>query len=287
MSNPPAASTESSVFPGAIASAPPSRNILGMRVDATSYPDAVRRIVNWTGDGRSRYVCVANVNNVMEAHDNRAFMAVMNGADLVTPDGVPLAWGLRWLGIESAGRVYGPDLTVSVLSAAAERGIPVGFYGGEPACLSDLMSVVRMRWPRLNVAYNYCPPFRQLTPDEDKEVIDEINASEARILLVGLGCPKQEVWMARHHGKLNCVMIGVGAAFDFISGRKKQAPRIVQSMGMEWAFRLMSEPKRLWKRYLKHNPRFVTLFGLQLLGLQQTQAFDGGRPSLDQRRELE
>jgi N-acetylglucosaminyldiphosphoundecaprenol N-acetyl-beta-D-mannosaminyltransferase len=246
-----------------------------MRVDATSYEDAVGRVTSWAKEQRSRYVCVANVNNVMEAHDNRAFMSVMNGADLNTADGMPLAWGLRGLGVKSARRVYGPDLTVSVLSAAAEQGIPVGFYGGEPACLSDLLAVVKMRWPRLQVAYNYCPPFRQLTSDEDREVVDEINRSGARILLVGLGCPKQEVWMAKHVGKVNAVMIGIGAAFDFIAGRKKQAPKLVQSMGMEWAFRLATEPRRLWRRYLKHNPRFVTLFGLQLLGVHQPPSLNG------------
>jgi N-acetylglucosaminyldiphosphoundecaprenol N-acetyl-beta-D-mannosaminyltransferase len=258
-------------------SLPPSRHILGMRVDATSYEDAVRRIMGWSREGLSRYVCVANVNNVMEARDNRAFMSVMNGADLVTADGMPLAWGLRGLGIKSAGRVYGPDLTVSVLSAAAEQNLPVGFYGGEPACLSDLLRVVKMRWPRLKVAYNYCPPFRRLSSEEDGKVVDAINRSGAKIILVGLGCPKQEIWMAKHVGKVNAVMIGVGAAFDFLAGRKKQAPKFLQNIGMEWAFRLATEPRRLWRRYLKHNPRFMTLFGLQLLGFHDF----GGPQSLN------
>jgi N-acetylglucosaminyldiphosphoundecaprenol N-acetyl-beta-D-mannosaminyltransferase len=244
---------------------PPARYILGMRVDATSYPDAVRRIIDWSHEGDSRYVCVSNVNNVMTAFDDPAFREVMNQADLSTPDGMPLAWGLRRLGIDWAGRVYGPDLTVSILSAAAEQGVQVGFYGGEPACMSDLMRVVSARWPRLKVPYSFCPPFRDLTAEEDERIVTEINNSGARVLLVGLGCPKQEIWMAKHRGRVNAVMVGVGAAFDFIAGRKKQAPKILQDIGMEWAFRLATEPRRLWKRYLKHNPRFVTLFGLQLL----------------------
>jgi N-acetylglucosaminyldiphosphoundecaprenol N-acetyl-beta-D-mannosaminyltransferase len=250
---------------------PPARHILGMRVDATSYPDAVRRIIEWSEEGSSRYVCISNVNNVMTAYDDPSFLEVMNQADLSTPDGMPLAWGLRRMGIEWAGRVYGPDLTVSILSAAAERGIPVGFYGGEPACMSDLIRVVTAGWPRLRVTYNYCPPFRKLTVEEDERVTQEINNSGARILLVGLGCPKQEVWMAKHRGKVNGVMVGVGAAFDFIAGRKKQAPKVLQDAGMEWAFRLATEPRRLWKRYLKHNPRFVALFGLQLLLMKRKE----------------
>jgi N-acetylglucosaminyldiphosphoundecaprenol N-acetyl-beta-D-mannosaminyltransferase len=243
---------------------PPSRFILGMRVDGTSYPDAAHRIVSWAKDGRSRYVCVAAVNNAMEAHDDARFLQVMNEADLVTPDGMPLVWGLRKLGIPTASRVYGPDLMPWVLGVAEAERIPVGFFGGTPEVLHSLLAAVAGRWPRLQVAYASSPPFRELSPAEDQSITQTISASGARILFVGLGCPKQEKWMASHRGHLPVVMVGVGAAFDFLAGAKKQAPRILRAAGLEWAFRLVMEPRRLWKRYLRHNPRFVLLFGRQL-----------------------
>ena len=242
-----------------------SRKILGMRVDATSYDDAVRRITRWARAGKSRYVCIAAVNNVMQAHDDPPFMSVMNSADLVTPDGMPLVWGLRRLGVAEASRVYGPDLTPAILSAAEEQGIPVGFFGGAGEVLPTLLEVVKGRWPALEVSYSHSPPFRAPTPAEEDAIVDEIDSSGARILLVGLGCPKQEYWMARHKGRLQCVSVGVGAAFDFIAGTKKQAPPVMQRSGTEWLYRLLSEPKRLWKRYLLHNPRFMALFGVQLV----------------------
>jgi N-acetylglucosaminyldiphosphoundecaprenol N-acetyl-beta-D-mannosaminyltransferase len=244
---------------------PPSRFILGMRVDGTSYPDAARRILNWATGRESRYVCVATVNNVMEAHDDPDFLRVMNGADLVTPDGMPLVWGLRRLGVRGATRVYGPDLTPVVLDAAQAEGISVGFLGGAPDALHELLLAVGRRWPALRVTYASSPPFRQLEPEEHRRIIEEIRGSGARILFVGLGCPKQEQWMASHRDVLPAVMVGVGAAFDFLAGTKRQAPRILQRIGMEWAFRLAMEPRRLWKRYLRHNPRFALLFGWQLL----------------------
>jgi N-acetylglucosaminyldiphosphoundecaprenol N-acetyl-beta-D-mannosaminyltransferase len=244
---------------------PPSRFILGMRVDATTYPDAARRVVGWAKSGESRYVCVATVNNVMEAHDDGRFLRAMNEADLVTPDGMPLVWGLRRLGIPKATRVYGPDLTPVVLDMAESEGIPVGFYGASPDVLRALLAAVARRWPDLHVAHASSPPFRDLSAEEDEEITLSIVASGARILFVGLGCPKQEQWMASHRGRLPAVMVGVGAAFDFLAGTKRQAPRILQRAGLEWAFRLATEPRRLWKRYLRNNPRFVLLFGRQLV----------------------
>jgi N-acetylglucosaminyldiphosphoundecaprenol N-acetyl-beta-D-mannosaminyltransferase len=244
---------------------PPSRFILGMRVDGTSYPDAARTILSWAIQGESRYVCVATVNNVMEAHDHPGYLRVMNEADLVTPDGMPLVWGLRRLGVRGATRVYGPDLTPVVLDAAQAEGISVGFLGGAPEALHELLLAVGRRWPALRVTYASSPPFRALEPGEDRQMIQEIRDSGARIMFVGLGCPKQEQWMASHRGVVPAVMVGVGAAFDFLAGTKRQAPRVLQRIGMEWSFRLVMEPRRLWKRYLRHNPRFALLFGWQLL----------------------
>jgi N-acetylglucosaminyldiphosphoundecaprenol N-acetyl-beta-D-mannosaminyltransferase len=243
----------------------PSRDILGMRVDATSYEDATARVLAWAGQGRGRTVAVATVNNVMEAHDDPSFLHVMNDADLVTPDGMPLVWGLRLLGVPSATRVYGPDLTPIVLRAAEREGVPVGFHGSAPEVLGQLLDHVRATYPALDVVYAVSPPFGQTDPDADRRTVEEIRASGCRILFVGLGCPKQERWMAEHRATVPAVMLGVGAAFDFLAGTKRQAPRLLQRLGLEWLFRLLSEPRRLWRRYLRHNPRFVALFGLQVL----------------------
>jgi N-acetylglucosaminyldiphosphoundecaprenol N-acetyl-beta-D-mannosaminyltransferase len=242
-----------------------SRLLLGMRVDQTSYEDASARIVEWARRRESRYVCAASVNNVIEAHDSPIFRAAMNGADLVTPDGVPLVWGLRLLGCSNPARVYGPDLTKHLCRAAVGEGLPVGFYGGDPEVLAALTDKVVEQWPGLKITYACSPPFTPLTPAEDQRVVADINSSDARIVFVGLGTPKQDLWMARHKSQLNAVTVGVGAAFDFIVGRKRQAPNIMQRAGLEWLFRLWCEPRRLWRRYVYRNPRFVVLFTIQLL----------------------
>jgi len=245
--------------------APLSKHILGMRVDRTSYRDAVERVLAWGRNGHSRYICVATVNNVMEAYDSAEFQAIMNQADLVTPDGMPLVWGLRMLGARGATRVYGPDLTPAVLEAAERERLPVGFYGGSPSALEKLRAAVRTRYPGLTIAYALSPPFRPLLPTEDDGIVRQILDAGVRILFIGLSTPKQERWMAAHRGRIPAVMLGVGAAFDFLSGSKRQAPAWMQSHGLEWLFRLGSEPRRLGRRYLKQNPRFAALFAAQLL----------------------
>lgn len=246
-----------------------SAYVLGMKVNPTSYSDATALIHSWAARGESRYVCVATVNNVMEAYDSEAFQGVMNEADLVTPDGMPVVWALQLLGRKHATRVYGPDLMPILLEQAAERGVPVGFYGGTVRVLDQLLRVVAHRFPRITIVYSYSPPFRPLTPTEDEQVVAEINKSGARLLFVGLNTPKQDYWMAMHRRRVQAVMVGVGAAFDFLAGSKRQAPRWMMRVGLEWLFRLITEPRRLWKRYLKHNPRFVMYFALQLVGLKR------------------
>ena len=242
-----------------------SRSILGMRVDGTQYEVATDQILHWAERGQSRYVCVAAVNNVMHSYDDPTFRDAMNGADLVTPDGMPLVWGLRRLGVSDATRVYGPDLTPLVLAAAEREAIPVGFLGGAPHVLEKLLAEAERRWPALHVAYAWSPPFTALTNEQDADVVSAINASGTRILFVGLGCPKQELWMARHRGKVGAVMVGVGAAFDFLAGEKRQAPAAMRNAGLEWLFRLVTEPRRLATRYFRQNPRFAVLFAAQLV----------------------
>jgi N-acetylglucosaminyldiphosphoundecaprenol N-acetyl-beta-D-mannosaminyltransferase len=241
-----------------------SRRILRTRVDATSYRHATGQVLDWAAAGESRYVCVATVNNLIEGCDDPGYNALMEAADLVTPDGMPLVWGLRLLGVADASRVYGPDLTPLVCEEAARRGIPVGFYGGQDEVLDDLAATLTARYAGLRIAYRWSPPFRPLTAEEEDRVRGDLVSSGTRVLFVGLGTPKQERWMAEHKD-LPVVMLGVGAAFDFLSGRKRQAPPALQRLGLEWLYRLVHEPRRLWRRYLYRNPRFVALFAAQLL----------------------
>jgi N-acetylglucosaminyldiphosphoundecaprenol N-acetyl-beta-D-mannosaminyltransferase len=250
---------------------PQFRYILNVRVDATTYAGATRSVLDWARQRRSCYVCLGVVSHIMEAQGSPEFQNVLHHAALVTSDGMPLVWLLRWLGIPSATRVYGPDLTPHVLAAAARDGIPVGFYGGTPEVLARLTAILQQRFPTLRIAYASAPPFRPLTPQENEATVRAINASGARILFVGLGSPKQDRWMFEHHGmfahqgRIDAVMLGVGAAFDFLSGAKAQAPVWMRRSGLEWLFRLVHEPRRLGPRYLTQNPRFLFLALAELL----------------------
>ena len=242
-------------------------NVLNVALSQVNYADAVLRILSWSQHRESRYVCAANVHMLMEAWDADDFLQVVNHADLVTPDGMPLVWLMRLKGERGQMRVYGPDLMLHVLAAASSERVAIGFYGGAPDVLTTLVEQMRMRFPDLNIAFAYSPPYREMTEEEDGRIVEQINASGVRVLFVGLGCPRQEIWMAAHRGRIQSVMLGVGAAFDFHAGVKAQAPTWMQRSGLEWLFRLLTEPRRLWRRYLWHNPRFVILAILDLLGI--------------------
>lgn len=244
----------------------PSRTVLRTRVDATSYADATERIVAWAKAGERGYVCAANVHMVMEGWDSPDFQAVVNGARLVTPDGMPLVFMLRRQGLGAQSRVYGPDLMLHLCEAAARDGVPIGLFGATDGSLSVLQANLSARFPALRIAYAFAPPFRPLTDEEDALEVGRIRDAGVRLLFVGLGCPKQERWMAAHADRLDVIQVGVGAAFDFHAGRVRQSPAVLQRLGLEWAFRFAMEPRRLWRRYLRHNPRFVALATLQLLG---------------------
>ena len=261
-----------------ISPGPRSIDVLGMRVDAITRADAADRVTRWALGGESRRVAVATVNNVMEGHDDPDYLDVMRRADLVTADGMPLVWALRLLGAPVARRVAGAELTPAILRRAVPNGIPVGFFGGTPEVLVRLRTWAEATYAGLDVAFVSSPPFRPLSEEEEEQVVADIAASGARVIFVGLGCPKQELWMDRVHGRLPAVTVGVGAAFDFLSGSKRRAPRFMQQAGLEWAFRLGSEPRRLWRRYARHNPRFVALFTAQLLRMHT-----GGGPSRQER----
>lgn len=245
-----------------------SRHILGMRVDAVDYESCSDEILRAAQSSVSAYVSVGTVHMVMESFDHPTFRQMVNDSKMVTPDGVPLVWALRLLGLKSAQRVYGPALTSIICEKAAEKKIPVGFYGGTEEAISRMAKNLKTKFPCLHIAYAYSPPFYELSEEEDRQIVADITASGTRILFVGLGCPKQERWMAHHVNRIPAVMVGVGAAFDFIAGTKPQAPRFMQNLGLEWLFRLATEPRRLWRRYLYHNPRFLYYFTLELLGLR-------------------
>ena len=236
-------------------------------VDVLDYQTAVSILLKWSRLYESRYACFANVHMLMEAYDSEYFQGVVSRADMVTPDGMPLVWIMRLKGVHQQERVYGPTLMLHLLKAAAREQIPVGFYGGQPSVLESLLERIQTRYEGLHVAFAISPPFTEISPEDDEKLVEIINRSGARLVFVGLGCPKQEIWMARHRDRVKAVMLGVGAAFDFHAGVKPQAPLWMQGSGLEWSFRLFTEPRRLWKRYLYHNPRFLVLVIMDILGL--------------------
>jgi len=204
----------------------------------------------------------------MTAVTDRGVRQVLNGADLATPDGMPLVWAMRSFGARAQQRVYGPSLMLALCRQAAEAGHRIFLYGGRPERLEELCQKLRERFPELQIVGSYAPPFRPLTAEEDRAVVQEILASGADLVFVGISSPKQDRWMAEHRTKLpGLVMFGVGAAFDFHAGRVKQAPSWMQRAGLEWLFRLLAEPTRLWKRYLLVTPWFLPLWALQKAGI--------------------
>ena len=211
------------------------------------------------------YVCFATVHMVMEAYDSPEFASRVNAADMIVTDGMPIVWMQKRQGKETASRVRANDLMIALCRYAETHGLAVGFYGGKQEVLDAILERAGRDFPDLEIAYAHSPPYRPLTEEEDHQITREINASAPDILFVGLGCPKQENWMAAHRDKLRAVMLGVGASFDFFAGNVKESPEWVGRLGLEWLFRWMQEPRRLWRRYLILNPRFMWLAFRQLL----------------------
>jgi N-acetylglucosaminyldiphosphoundecaprenol N-acetyl-beta-D-mannosaminyltransferase len=239
--------------------------VLGINIDVTSYADAAEHILRWARSKTSCYVIAANVHVVMTAYWNAEYRQVLSHAALVTPDGMPLVLAQRWGGWPAASRVYGPDLMLYLCQQVAQGDVPIFLYGGTDVMLSQLQHNLKSRFPSLNIVGAYSPPFRPLSLDEEQQHIEQICQSGAEIVFVALGCPKQELWMFRQNGKVPAVMIGVGAAFGFHSGEVRQAPRWMMRLSLEWLYRLLVEPRRLWKRYLINNPAFVLLLGWELI----------------------
>jgi N-acetylglucosaminyldiphosphoundecaprenol N-acetyl-beta-D-mannosaminyltransferase len=236
----------------------PSVDVLGVRVSALDRPRACAEIRRWIETGAREYVCVTGVHGVMESQRDPELRAIHNASGLTVPDGMPLVWMSRRAGVADVARVYGPDLMLDVLSEAADRGWSSFFYGGKEGVPELLAQKLTERFPGLEVAGTYSPPFRALTADEDADVVRRINEAAPDLVWVGLSTPKQERWMASHRAALQApALLGVGAAFDFHAGLLRQAPERLQRAGLEWAFRLAVEPRRLWRRYLSNNPRFL------------------------------
>jgi N-acetylglucosaminyldiphosphoundecaprenol N-acetyl-beta-D-mannosaminyltransferase len=242
-------------------------NVLGVGISVLNLPAARAIIAGALQDRRKGYVCVTGVHGVMEAQEDHAFRRILNGALLCTPDGMPMVWAGKLNGHREMNRVYGPDLMLDLCAWSEASGAKHFFYGGDQGVAEQLVQRLKVRFPKLAVAGTFTPPFRALNPDELRQLQQQISALRPDILWVGLSTPKQEKFMAEYLSQLEVtLMIGVGAAFDFHSGRMKQAPRWMQRSGLEWLYRLCCEPRRLAKRYLRNNPLFLWKCLTQLTG---------------------
>jgi N-acetylglucosaminyldiphosphoundecaprenol N-acetyl-beta-D-mannosaminyltransferase len=250
-----------------------SFRVLGVAVDAVQIPEVVARIETWIQRPEPcHFIAVTGMHGVMEAQHDVEFKMVLNSANLVVPDGMPLVWLGRLRGHRLARRVYGPELMVSVCERTASRGIRHFFFGGAPEVPEKLAQLLRARFPGVEIIGTYSPPFRPTTDEQDKEIVDAINAAAPDIVWVGLSTPKQEKWMHAHRDRLRVpVLIGVGAAFDINSGMKRQAPIWMREHGLEWLFRLMQEPQRLWRRYILYGSQFIFYVVLELLRSRKSQ----------------
>ena len=243
-------------------SAVTTRDLLGVPIAATDYEQAMDTMEEMIARRDPGYVCAVPVHSLMVSRHDAGMRAALLGATMNVPDGRPLVWALNMLGERLGDRVYGPDLMDRFCARAARSGHRVWLYGGAtPQALDDLVRALERRHPGLRVAGGWSPPHRPLTEAEERDVVRRIDSDAADVVWVGLGVPKQELWMARMRPRLRApVLVGVGAAFDFLAGRKRQAPAWMQARGLEWLFRLSQEPVRLLPRYLRYNPAFVAAF---------------------------
>lgn len=249
---------------------PPKLSVLGIGVSRTDYAGAVAAIIAAAEERRSFAMTALAVHGVMEGFKNPDLGKMLNEFDLVTPDGQPVRWAMNLLGArELRDRVYGPHVMALVCREAAERGLPVFLFGSEQRVLEALSRNLLEANPNLKIAGMQADRFREATPAEDEEDIATIRRSGAAIVFVGRGCPRQERWVHAHRARIDAPLLAVGAAFDFISGNKPKAPKIMQDHGCEWLFRLCCEPRRMWKRYILLNPQYVFQVTLQLLGIRR------------------
>ena len=249
---------------------PDKQTVVGIGISKTSYAEVVELCERWAMERRhsppasARYICITSVHGIMMARSDPELANILNSAEIATPDGMPVVWALRSFGARNQQRVYGPTLMLELCRRAAETGLRIFLYGGREETLPALVSALRTRFPGLTVAGSYSPPFRSLTENEDGDIQEMILKSDADFVFVGISTPKQEKWMYEHRRSFpGTTLIGVGAAFDFFAGRVRQAPVWMQRNGLEWLFRLIMEPARLWKRYLLITPKFLPLWAMQ------------------------
>ncbi|MDR3572907.1 MAG: WecB/TagA/CpsF family glycosyltransferase [Anaerolineaceae bacterium] len=249
---------------------PERGNILGVGVSAINMQQALDSIDQWVRIRSPHYVCVTPAHTVMDCYRSFDLRQIYNCSGLTTPDGMAIVWLLKWQGFRKVERVYGPDLLQAVCQQSLTHGYSHYFYGGAPGVAESLTQKLVQKYHGLRIAGIECPPFRELTSEEDEAIIDKICAANPDIVWIGIGSPRQERWMVNHLEKVKApVMIGIGAAFDFVSGNKPQAPLWMQRSGLEWFFRLANEPRRLWRRYLLNYPQFVVLVLLQMMKLKR------------------
>ena len=233
-------------------------DILGVKVNATNLGLACQKIASWIERKEKNYVCVAPVSTIVDCQRDPVYRDIVNGSGMTTPDGMPLVWLGRLYGHAGMGRTYGPDLMKAFCDYSRQKGYRHFFYGGTEGTNQGLTARLKEEFPHLQIAGSYAPAMLEVNQEEQADVLERINAARPDVLWVGLGSPKQDYWMVRYRDQLAVpVMIGVGAAFDFLAGAKKQAPRWMQRSGLEWFYRLCCEPQRLWKRYLIGNSLFV------------------------------
>lgn len=245
-------------------------NILGVGISVVKMEDAVLYSERVIQSGRRGYVCATDVHTIIEAQSDPRLRHVLNRAILTTPDGMPLVWIGRLLGYANIDRVYGPDYMLEMCRVSAARGYRNFLFGGKSGVVDDLKVALERRFPGLSVVGTYTPPFRPLNPHEEDELIEMVDRVRPDIFWVGLGSPKQDLFMAQYAEKLNTkLMVGVGAAFDFHVGAVKEAPEWIKRSGLQWAHRLFHEPERLWRRYFTCIPAFIWKIGLQLSGLRK------------------
>ncbi|MDE7324508.1 MAG: WecB/TagA/CpsF family glycosyltransferase [Lachnospiraceae bacterium] len=231
--------------------------ILKTNINVTNMKDTLAYISAHIDELRGSYICVSNVHTTVMSYERKEYRTIQNSAAMALPDGAPLSGYSRITGFRDADRVTGPDLMTELFKVSPQRGYRHFFYGSTQETLDVIRAVIQNDYPGLVVAGMYAPPFRPLTPEEDRQVIERINSTKPDFVWVGLGAPKQEEWMYAHRGKLGAVAIGVGAGFDYLAGNIKRAPRIMQALYMEWLYRLIQDPRRLLKRYVSTNVKFV------------------------------
>lgn len=231
--------------------------ILKTKINVTSMPDTLAYIEKHIDALRGSYICVSNVHTTVMSYENKQYRRVQNSAAMALPDGAPLSKYSRMAGFRDAERVTGPDLMAELFRISGQKGYRHFFYGSTQQTLDAMRTALQRDYPDMVIAGMYAPPFRPLTEREDQEVIARINGAEPDFVWVGLGAPKQEEWMYDHRGKLNAVSVGVGAGFDYVAGNIRRAPRVMQVLCLEWLYRLMQDPRRLWRRYVVTNTKFV------------------------------